>query len=273
MEISESDVATFWSTFVPLVQQHRSNLCTAAAIVRDGSAFPRRELEVFEIILTRLSWTLAAKLQPLVFSATSRQIPAANCTSVSSTAAVNKTKPAEQLGSFFDLSLLCHHIILHGGEDLYCEVLNQPAQALRAVMPLVADGSHSWCACSPSVAAEEHAEEQKSDSPQRLSTASGFVMWAVLRYEVLCLHATKFRLNRKTCAPNNISSSVENAGFFELFDHIAAAVPLPSTPLEKESLGDWGAQQEMYPTFQQDEQLCWVEQRREEQQLPNKKSA
>ena len=110
-------------------------------------------------------------------------------------------------------------------------------------------------------------------SPRMSSKVPGVAAVEVLRYEVLCLHATKFRLNRQTCAPNNISSSVENAGFFELFDHIAAAVPLPSTPLEKETLGDWGAQQEMYPTFQQDEQLCWVEQRREEQQLPNKKSA
>ena len=97
------------------------------------------------------------------------------------------------------------------------------------------------------------------DGLQRLSVASGFVLWAVLRYEVLCLHATKFRLNKMTCAPNNISSSVANAGFFELFDHVAAAVPLPRTRSEKELLGDWGAK-ESYPIFTQDTQLCWVEQ-------------
>ena len=224
-------------------------------------------LGTFEMILSRLSWTLAATLQPLVFSVVPGTATSKNA-SLNASAAVPPA-PAKQLGSFFDLSLLCHHIILHGGEDLYCQALETPEQTLRAVMPLVASSGDAWCACTPPVAADD-AKEQPDEIPQRLCVASGCALWSVLRYEVLCLHATKFRLNRKTCAPNNISSSVENAGFFELFDYIADAVPLPSTPSEKQALGDWGAQ-EMYPIFRQDAQLCWVEQRSPEEARPSPK--
>ena len=228
---------------LPLIFSYKSeqSLCGAAAAstARDGSAFPSHMLGTFEAILSRLSWRLAATLQPLLFSV-APETAASKSASLDTSAAVTPA-PAEQLGSFFDLSLLCHHIIL-GGEDLYSQALETPEQTLRAVMPLVATSSDAWCACTPPVAAE-NPKEQPAEIPRRLCAASGCALWAVLRYEVLCLHATKFRLNKKTCAPNNISSSVENAGFFELFDYIAEAVPLPSTPSEKQTLGDWGAQE------------------------------
>jgi hypothetical protein len=280
MEISKSDVASFWTDFVPLVRQHRNDLCAAATVARSGSKFPRGKLSTYEAILSRLSWTLAAQLQPLIFSVAPKSNAKANASpsSLDNTAPVQGPAPAEQLGSYFDLSLLCHHIIMMG-EACYLQALEQPAaETLRAVMPMVDHGTDAWCACTPPATAtavetkggakEEEMNVEKEDDEdsssgddglQRLSVASGFVLWAVLRYEVLCLHATKFRLNKMTCAPNNISSSVANAGFFELFDHVAAAVPLPRTRSEKELLGDWGAK-ESYPIFTQDTQLCWVEQ-------------
>jgi len=232
IDVSKSDVTSFWEVFVPLVREHRDNLCAAAVAARNGSEFPSNKLSTYEIILSRLSWNLTAQLQPLVFSITPKATPDAATTA--GTEAAAGPAPAEQLGSFFDMSLLCHHIIL-GGEASYHRALEQPAGTLHAVMPLVASGADAWCACTPPATMAEDAEEEEEDGggQQRLSAASGFVLWAVLRYEVLCLHATKFRLNKQTCAPNNISSSVENAGFFELFDHIAAVVTLPSTLLEK----------------------------------------
>lgn len=260
IEISRSDVTSFWSVFVPLVRQHRDNLCLAAAVARNESAFPSHKLGTYEMILSRLSWKLSARLQPLIFS--TRSLDTKSKSSSEETCAANDAGPsvsaADHVGSFFDLSLLCHHIILHGGEKLYNQALEQPADILHAVMPMVTSGTKSWCACTPPLPTEITKDaEHENDGLQRLSTASGIVLWAVLRYEVLCLHATKFRLNKNTCAPNNIASSVDNAGFFELFDHIAAAVPLPSTPFEKQFLGEWGA--ENYPTFRQDKRLCWVE--------------
>lgn len=255
VNVSESDVTSFWDVFVPLVRQHRENLCAAAALARNGSEFPRSKLPTYEIILTRLSWNLAAQLQPLVFSITPKTTAPDAATAAEVGAA--DPAPAEQLGSFFDLSLLCHHVIL-GGEASYRRALEQPAETLHAVMPLVTSDTGAWCACTPPATTAQ----EKDGGQQRLSAASGFALWAVLRYGVLCLHATKFRLNKKTCAPNNISSSVESAGFFELFDHIAAVIPLPSTSSEKEALGDWGA--ESYPIFRQDAQLCWAEEEEEE---------
>ena len=109
--------------------------------------FPAHKLGTYEIILGRLSWILAAKLQPLVFNTAQAQSGAKMGSS--SVDAVEVT-PAKQLGSFFDLSLLCHHIILDGGEDLYRQAQERPSEILHAVMPLVyAHATDTWCACTP----------------------------------------------------------------------------------------------------------------------------
>ena len=49
---------------------------------------------------------------------------------------------------------------------------------------------------------------------------------AVLRYESLYLHASKFRLGRRTTAPNNIKAAVPKAGFLELFDILVRGVAM-----------------------------------------------
>ena len=53
---------------------------------------------------------------------------------------------------------------------------------------------------------------------------------AVLRYESLYLHASKFRLGRRTTAPNNIKAAVPKAGFLELFDILVRGVAMIILP-------------------------------------------
>ena len=128
----------------------------------------------------------------------------------------------------------------------YAAALSQPAEALADQMPESEDGT--WCAVgSPSGVAKQ----------PRLTAGSGCLLWVILRHEALCLHATKFRLNRRTCAPNNIQQSVPNAGFLEMFDHLADAVALPADSAQRRVLGDWG--EESYPVFEQTERLLWRE--------------
>ena len=53
---------------------------------------------------------------------------------------------------------------------------------------------------------------------------------AVLRYESLYLHASKFRLGRRTTAPNNIKAAVPKAGFLELFDILVRGMAMIILP-------------------------------------------
>ena len=128
----------------------------------------------------------------------------------------------------------------------YAAALSQPAEALADQMPESKDGT--WCA----VGSASGVAKQR-----RLTAGSGCLLWVILRYEALCLHATKFRLNRTTCAPNNIKQSVPNAGFLEMFDHLADAVALPAGSAQRRVLRDWG--EESYPAFEQTERLLWRE--------------
>ena len=51
--------------------------------------------------------------------------------------------PTPQLGSFFDLQLLCHQIIL-AGKERYVRACREPLEALRLELPLLLVGD--WVA-------------------------------------------------------------------------------------------------------------------------------
>ena len=105
MRVAEADLRFFWGDFIATIDRLRGEegaSCTGIAAALRGE-LSAAQLETCEIITTRLSWRLAAVLQPLVFDAS------AGAAAVGSGLGV-------RLGSFWDLSLLCHHIIL-GGEQ------------------------------------------------------------------------------------------------------------------------------------------------------------
>ena len=97
MRVAEADLRFFWGDFIATIDRLRGEdgaSCTGIAAALRGK-LSAAQLETCEVITTRLSWRLAAVLQPLVFDASQGSLG---------------------LGSFWDLSLLCHHIIL-GGEE------------------------------------------------------------------------------------------------------------------------------------------------------------
>ena len=125
-------------------------------------------------------------------------------------------------GSYFDLYLLVGHIILDGRVG-YEHALANPEDALQTALPSLARVLPTNVV---SYTAYKHLGKKETqgggsrdcDCQYNPGGCRLLLLQAVFHYEALCLHASKFRLARRTTAPNNIVSAVPGAGFLELFD-------------------------------------------------------
>lgn len=226
--VTAADTALYWSEFIPAVQRaarplpssgggREPNLTAVAAAGRaaavlavptdpDGGGFT---LGRAELITARLALRLCQVIQPLAFAKTA--------------GASVEADPSLRVGSFNTLSLLCHHAILLG-EHAYLAALRDPTAYLARALPQAGRsdrGGAPWCGATGPAGRSAAADEWAA------SSWSGLVLPAVFRHETLCLHATKFRLNARTAAPNNVTASVPGSGFLELVDELKDGLPLP----------------------------------------------
>ena len=205
----------------------------------------------FELILSRLTLQLARKLAPLLY-APGWPNPTA-------------TTPAEgspAVGSWWDLMLCCHHIIMQG-EAFYRSAMDEPEAAVRDIWPVgVAkwnvveavdadlEGGGGGGGGGEATVAKRRASRSPSRSraaatsprragtikdappadgglgaPTRLHPASAFLPFAVLRLELLQWHAFKWRLCAKMASPWRLSEPIAHAGALELVGLIKRYVP------------------------------------------------
>ena len=229
LAVTTSDVECFWREFVDLfaeVDRHDWSQISAHATATH-QRFSSARLRIFEIILARLTLQLAAKLAPLLWAPGWPHHRAHQPLA---------TEPS--VGSWFQLMLVCHHVIGQG-ESAFRTAMADPQGVIKShpngIWP--ADGTLRW-----DVRAEVESTMREggceSKHVSQLSAPSGFFLYALLWWEVLQWHATKWRLCTRTCSPWQLASPVKDAGFLELVDLIKLHVPPPAAEIGEEEASE-----------------------------------
>ena len=214
-----------------------------------------------EMILSRLSIQLAAKLAPFLWAP-----------GWPNPTAPHPPEGSPAVSSWFDMMLVCHHIILSGKtEEAFKQNLADPEACIRRIWP---PGVGTWnvveavkAELQTSKPSEPEAPPQPKGrartSPKRgrapppsqqtnemtLSVRSGAFMYILLWWPTFQWHATKFRLCQNLCAPWQLATPREGAGVLELVELLVKLVPAPG-----ETVVGAG---ESYPKMKQGEDLLW----------------
>ena len=237
----------------------RSITACAARLMKHVGA---DELRHFEIVLSRLSLQLAARLAPVLW-APGWPRPSA----------IHPPEGAPAVASWFDMQLVCHHVIMLG-KDAFEEAMAYPDACIAKIWP---DGVATWgvvAAARAEIAAVHSAKgssatgrspnPRRSTSPKRqsqstvphgdqLTVQSAAFMHVLLWWPVFCWHATKWRLCQRMCSPWQLAVARDGAGVLELVDIVAHFLPPPGAQTADHG-GDEG---ENYPALHQGNDMLW----------------
>jgi hypothetical protein len=257
LRIGAQDIAAFWRwvdacTHSGPCDWSRLSLC-AEASRREHS---HETLWRFELVLSRYTMQLAVRLAPLCW-APGFPTPTA--------LAPPEGEPA--VSSWFDLTLLCHHIISLG-RDAVTAALHDPQGTLQRVWPT---GMGRWDVVSAvrkelEPTAQKAQTRRRTNSPLRRERAKGdradgvsnetltvqrsALLYATLWWETLCWHGAKWRLASVAASPWRLATPAPDSGFMELVELIMAHC-------KQADDGDDSLTSERHVKLDQDDQLAW----------------
>ena len=234
LEVSAADVEQFW--------KHVGSLRNGGNCADDAEWFQltysRQEQWLMEIILARLSAQLAARLAPIIWCAHTHPTclvpPPSSHTCLlrgrapgwPSPTQLTPPKGAPALASWWDMMLVCHHIILTQGQDGHAKAMRDPAKCIAAIWP---DGAATW-----NVVEAVRTELDGISSGggghrggERLEATSAVQLYMMLWWPVFQWHATKWRLCQAMCAPWQLAVPREGAGVLEMVALLVERVPAP----------------------------------------------